>query len=163
MFRSIARFIRGFSYAGKGIIRCICSERNMRFHISSIVLVLYWCCFFEPTAVELALIVLCFGAVCALEAVNTAVEAVCDRIGKEHHPLLGLAKDAAAGGVLLMAAASAVCGLLIFLQPPRFTAAVSVIFGSPLWCGILIALILLAFLFVLLCPAASREYPDEKE
>lgn len=163
MFHAIARFIRGFSYAFKGIGKCICSERNMRFHLSSIVLVLYWCCFFQPTAPEFALIVLCFGAVCALEAVNTAAEALCDRIGKEHHPLLGLAKDAAAGGVLLMAIASAACGLIIFLQPPRFMTAVTAIFTSPLWCGILIALVISAFWFVLLCPTMSRNCSDKKE
>ena len=135
----------------------------MRFHLSAIVLVLYWCCFFNPTAAELALIVLCFGAVCALEAVNTAIEALCDQVSREYHPLLGLAKDAAAGGVLIMAAASAICGFVIFLQPPRFMTAVTAIFTSPVWCAVLIALVILAFWFVLLCPVSSRNAPDKKE
>lgn len=135
----------------------------MRFHVSAIILVLYWCCFFGPTVLEFCLIILCFGAVCAFECMNTALEALCNRVSREQHPLLGLAKDAAAGAVLLMAIASAVCGLLLFLQAPRFLAAVTAIFTSPLWCGVLIALLLLAFWFVLLCPTPNKLPSDKKE
>ena len=163
MLQTFLRFIRSFSYAFKGVGRCILNERNMRFHISAVVLVLYWCWFFQPTPTEFTLILLCFGAVCALECVNTAIEAVCNRVSPEHHPLIGLAKDVAAGAVLCMAVASAIGGLVLFLQPPRFMQAVTALFTSPLFCGILILLVVLAIWFVLVCPTPKKESSDKKE
>ena len=54
------------------------------------------------------------------EAVNTAVEAIVDMVMPEFHPLAKIAKDVAAGGVLLSAVAAAIVGLLI-LGPPLWS------------------------------------------
>ena len=56
-----------------------------------------------------------FGLVMALEMVNTAVEAVVDLVTAERHPLAKIAKDTAAGAVLIAAIMAAVIGLLIFV------------------------------------------------
>ena len=64
-----------------------------------------------------ALLVLAIGLVLAGEAFNTAVEALCDRVAPERHPLVAKAKDVAAGGVLIASIAAAVLGLLV-LGPP---------------------------------------------
>ena len=64
-----------------------------------------------------ALIALAIGSVLAAEALNTALEALADRVAPDPHPLVAKAKDVAAGGVLLAAAAAAVVGLLV-LGPP---------------------------------------------
>ena len=53
----------------------------------------------------------------AAEALNTALEALADRVAPDQHPLVAKAKDVAAGGVLLAAVAAAVMGLLV-LGPP---------------------------------------------
>lgn len=137
----------------------------MRFHCMAIVLVLYWCCFFHPTAAEFLVIMLCFGLVTALECANTAVEALADTLSAEHHPLLKIAKDAAAGAVLLAAIVSAVCGCMLFLQQPRFSIAVCRIFTSPLWCSVLAALVIGAFCFIFVLPAPKKELPafEKKE
>lgn len=132
----------------------------MRFHCMAMLLVSYFCCFFRPTAAEFALVILCFGMVMAFECANTAVEALSDRISMQHHPQLKLAKDAAAGAVLLVSIASAVCGLLLFLQQPRFDAAVRRIFTSPLWCVVLILLVLFAFWFIFVLPAPKKVRPE---
>ena len=71
----------------------------MRFHCMAVILVLFWCCFFDPEAAEFAVVILCFGLVLALECVNTAVEALSDKLTGERHPLIKIAKDAAAGAV----------------------------------------------------------------
>lgn len=52
------------------------------------------------------------------EGFNTAIEKLADRVTREQDPLIGAAKDVAAGAVLLMAVASVVVGLIIFL--PKF-------------------------------------------
>ena len=56
-----------------------------------------------------------FGLVMALELVNTAVEAVVDLVTAKRHPLAKIAKDTAAGAVLIAAIMAAVIGLLIFV------------------------------------------------
>ena len=51
----------------------------------------------------------------ALELVNTAVEAVVDLVTEERKPLAKLAKDAAAGAVLIAAMMSVAAGLIMFV------------------------------------------------
>jgi len=58
---------------------------------------------------------LTIGVVFAAEIINTAIEAVVDLVAPEFHPLAKIAKDAAAGSVLVLAVAAVVVGLLILL------------------------------------------------
>lgn len=50
-----------------------------------------------------------------LELVNTAVEAVVDLVTEERKPLAKIAKDTAAGAVLIAAIMAAIAGIIIFL------------------------------------------------
>ncbi len=59
------------------------------------------------------LILLCV-LVLALEAINTAVEAVVDLVSPDYHPLAKVAKDAAAGALLFVVGGSLVVAVLIF-------------------------------------------------
>lgn len=56
-----------------------------------------------------------FGVILALELVNTAIEAVVDLVTEEYRPLAKLAKDTAAGAVLIASIMAAGTGILIFL------------------------------------------------
>ena len=56
-----------------------------------------------------------FGMVMALELVNTAVESVVDLVTSEYKPLAKIAKDTAAGAVLIAAIMAAIAGLIIFV------------------------------------------------
>jgi diacylglycerol kinase len=63
-------------------------------------------------------VVLAFGAlVLALELMNTALERLADALHPTDHPLVGAAKDASAGAVVVVAAAALVAGLVV-LGPP---------------------------------------------
>ena len=55
----------------------------------------------RPGAVWVALVVTAGGLVLALEAVNAAIEYLADALHPDHHPLVGAAKDVAAGAVLI--------------------------------------------------------------
>jgi diacylglycerol kinase (ATP) len=59
-------------------------------------------------------LVLGIALVWGAEAMNTAVEMACDAISQDHHPLIGKAKDAAAGAVLVAAIAAVIIGALVF-------------------------------------------------
>ena len=58
---------------------------------------------------------LLFGLILSLELVNTALEAVVDLVTKEKKPLAKIAKDTAAGAVLVSAIAAAIIGCIIFV------------------------------------------------
>jgi diacylglycerol kinase (ATP) len=53
--------------------------------------------------------------VLSAEAVNTAVEALADKLSPEPDPLIKRAKDVAAGAVLIVAIAALIIGIIIFL------------------------------------------------
>ena len=67
------------------------------------------------SAVEWCICLGLFGLVMALELVNTAVEAVVDLVTQEYKPLAKIAKDTAAGAVLIAAIMAAIAGLIIFV------------------------------------------------
>ena len=71
--------------------------------------------FFHISMTEWCICLLLCGLIMALELVNTAVEAVVDLVTEERKPLAKIAKDTAAGAVLIAAIFSAVIGCIIFL------------------------------------------------
>ena len=107
--------IKSFGYAFQGILTGIRNERNMKIHCAAIILVTMAGTLFQITAVQWCICLLLFALVAALELVNTAVEAVLDLVTEEKKPLAKVAKDTAAGAVLIAAAASVIIGCIIFL------------------------------------------------
>ena len=73
-----------------------------------------------------AVLALTIGVVLAVEVGNTAIEALVDLASPDTHPLAKVAKDAAAGAVLILALAAVVVGLTI-LGPPLWAR----LMGSP--------------------------------
>lgn len=107
---------RSFGYAFEGIFTCIRNERNMKIHVAVTLLVIIAGFILGLSVTEWCICLGLFGLVMALELVNTAVEAVVDLVvTAERHPLAKIAKDTAAGAVLIAAIMAAVIGLLIFV------------------------------------------------
>ena len=106
---------RSFGYAFEGIFTCIRNERNMKIHVAVALLVIIAGFILGLSVTEWCICLGLFGLVMALEMVNTAVEAVVDLVTAERHPLAKIAKDTAAGAVLIAAIMAAVIGLLIFV------------------------------------------------
>ncbi|HEY8285338.1 MAG TPA: diacylglycerol kinase family protein [Chloroflexota bacterium] len=106
-----------FRFAGQGVVYVFRTQRNMRIHAGAAGGVLALAGLLGVSRVELAVLLLCILAVLTLEMLNTVVEAVVDLATEEYHPLAKVAKDVAAGAVLVMAVGAAAIGLLI-LGPP---------------------------------------------
>lgn len=104
-----------FGYAFEGILIGIRKERNMRIHTAAMILVVFFGTVLGLSATEWCICLVLFGLVMALELVNTAVEAVVDLVTEERKPLAKIAKDTAAGAVLIAAIMAAVIGCIIFL------------------------------------------------
>lgn len=149
-------FFRGFRYAFRGFIHCIKNERNMRFHTVAALYVLIFARFFDFTAAEYALLLAVIGGVMALEAVNTAVEELCDKVCTEHDPQIGLAKDAAAGAVLIMAAFAAAVGVLLFRRAEGWLRAWEFYTSHPLNAGVLILSLPVLFCYVFVWGRAAK-------
>ena len=106
---------KSFGYAFEGIFTCIQKERNMKIHCVMTLFVILAGFIFQISATEWCICLTLFGLVMALELVNTAVEAVVDLVTSERRPLAKIAKDTAAGAVLIAAIMAAIAGLVIFL------------------------------------------------
>lgn len=112
---SLSGRFQSFGYAMRGIVVMLQTQHNAWLHAIASALVLFAGFALEVSNTEWQIIVLAFVAVWAAEAMNTALEFLCDVASTEHHPLVEKAKDVAAGGVLLSALGAAVIGLFIFV------------------------------------------------
>ncbi len=107
--------LESFSHAFAGIFACIKRERNMKIHFAFVVLVSAGGLLFGISQVEWLVCLAFFALVLGAEAFNTAIEAAVDLASPEQNPKAKLAKDAAAGAVLLCSLMAAVAGCIIFL------------------------------------------------
>ena len=117
MRRELKDRIRSFGYALEGIVYLIKSQHNAWIHLIITVAIIGVGFWLGISRSEWAIITLAMMGVWMGEALNSAVEAIVDMVMPEYHPLAKIAKDVAAGGVLLSALAAAIVGFLI-LGPP---------------------------------------------
>ncbi len=109
-----AKFIAGFGYAFPGLWYALRTQVNMRVHLSIAVLAILLGILLRISTVEFAIISVMITIVFVAEMFNTVFELSIDLFSPEYHPLAKLAKDVAAGAVLLSAIFAVVIGLLIF-------------------------------------------------
>lgn len=105
-----------FDYAFQGILYATRTQRNMRIHLLAGAFALFASLFLRLERAYVAIVVLCIALVIALELVNTAIESVVDLMTVAHHPLAKIAKDAAAGAVLIVSMAAVIVGYLVFYE-----------------------------------------------
>src|ERR1039457_1020859 len=110
-----AGFFRSFSFAGQGVWHVVRTERNMRIHLVAAVGAVAAGLVLRISAVDWACVLMAIGLVLTAEALNTVVEALTDLCTSEYHPLAKIAKDAAAGAVLISSAAALGVGIGVFL------------------------------------------------
>ena len=109
-----AKFIAGFGYAFSGLWYALRTQRNVRVHVLIAVLAIVLGIILHISAIEFALIFVAITAVFIAEMFNTVIELCVDLASPEYHPLAKIAKDVAAGAVLLNAILSVVIGLFVF-------------------------------------------------
>lgn len=87
----------------------------MWLHLAASIMVVSAGLFVQLSLEDWRWLVLAIAMVWLAEALNTAVEKLCDRVNPEFDEVIGRVKDLAAGGVLVAAIAAALIGLLTFL------------------------------------------------
>jgi diacylglycerol kinase len=105
-----------FGFALRGLATFV-REPNARIQLAAAFAVAALAAWLRVPRTDAALLALAIGLVLAAEALNSALEALADRVAPDHHELVAMAKDLAAGAVLLAAIAAAAAGLLL-LGPP---------------------------------------------
>lgn len=107
--------IRSFGFAFQGIFYVIRTQRNMQIHLAIGALAVLAAILFGISSGEWAALLAVMALVYSLEMVNTVIESIVDMITEEYHPLAKVAKDAAAGAVLVAAIFAVGTGVAIFL------------------------------------------------
>ena len=103
-----------FKYAAAGVTYAFHTQRNFRIHCVMGTLAIAIGAVLQLTGVEMAVICITSGLVLTLELLNTAIESVVDlTVGQTYHELAKIAKDCAAGAVLISAFASVLVGFCL--------------------------------------------------
>lgn len=108
------KFFKGFGFAFAGIWQMLLHERNFKVHVLALLVVILAGFYFHITAQEWINILLVSALVLSLEAINTAIEKLCDLYTTETHPQIKIIKDIAAGAVLISAIFALVIAIVIF-------------------------------------------------
>ena len=105
-----------FNFAFEGIIHVLRTQRNMRIHflVAAVVLVVAFAA--GVSKLELIALLLAIAFVLIAEMINTAVEGTIDVATTSFDPMAKLAKDIAAGAVLIATATAVAIGYLIFSE-----------------------------------------------
>ena len=110
--------IKSFACALRGLFITFKSERNFRFHILAMCLVVALGLYLGLSLLEWGLIIFSIGFVLVSELFNTAVERLGDEAaqGRQNH-LVRNSKDIAAAAVFLSAVTALVIGIIILFIP----------------------------------------------
>jgi diacylglycerol kinase (ATP) len=106
--------VESFNYAVEGIIHVLRTHRNLRIHFAAATVVLVLALVLGVDRIELVVLLLSIAFVLVAEMINTAIEAAIDVATSSFDPLAKLAKDIAAGAVLIASVNAVVVGYLVF-------------------------------------------------
>ena len=104
---------QSFNYALEGVIHALRTQRNMRIHFAVAAAVLVLAFVYDVTRIELIALMIAIAFVLIAEMVNTAVEATIDLSTPSFDPLAKIAKDLAAGAVLIASVNAIAVGYLV--------------------------------------------------
>ncbi len=110
--------LASFRYAWAGIHYAFTTQRNFRIHTVVAILAISLGIYLGIAAIKMAIVTLTCAMVMALELINTAIESLVDLTVKQsYHELAKIAKDCAAGAVLVSAFAAVIVAAFILLPP----------------------------------------------
>jgi diacylglycerol kinase len=109
-----AAFMASFGYAFSGLWHVLRTQRNARVHAAIALLTITMGMALRISAGEFALTFVAISGVFIAEMFNTALEACVDLASPQLHPLAKVAKDVAAGAVLVSAVLALIIGFCIF-------------------------------------------------
>ncbi len=109
------KLVKSFSYAIAGIVHAVKYNQNLRIHFIAAMLVVVLSIIFDINPFEMGILGVCILLVISAEMINTSIEEMVDLITLEHREEARIAKDVAAGMVLITVLGSVIVGILVFL------------------------------------------------
>jgi diacylglycerol kinase (ATP) len=106
-----------FSAAAHGVAYTLRTQRNTRIELAAAAAVVGAGLWLRIRPLEWAVLALTIAVILALEAVNSAIEALVDLVSPDYHDLARIAKDCAAGAMLLAVLGSLGVAAAIFGPP----------------------------------------------
>ncbi|MDP2585689.1 MAG: diacylglycerol kinase family protein [Candidatus Levybacteria bacterium] len=106
--------IKSFGYAFEGLFHAIKFNRNFKIHLVVALMVILLSIFFNVRSYEMGILGVMILLVILAEMINTAIEEMVNLITNEHRREAKIAKDVAAGMVLVTAMGAVVVGIFIF-------------------------------------------------
>jgi diacylglycerol kinase (ATP) len=155
-----ASVVTSFNYAFEGIIYVVRTQRNMRVHFAVALAILPIAVLLGVTRFELLAVMLAVSFVLIAEMINTALEKAIDVATNSFDPLARVAKDVAAGAVLVAAVNAAFVGYLVFAERLRDPSrrAIDTVRDSPLHLTV-IAMVVVTMLVISLKAVTNRGSP----
>jgi diacylglycerol kinase len=108
------KMISSFLFAWQGLLYCFQSQRNMKIHFFITLIIFLLSFWLQLTRAEFLAVILIVALVWVAEIINTALEKVIDICAPHYHPLAEVAKNVAAGAVLVSAFFALIIGILVF-------------------------------------------------
>ena len=106
--------LKSFKYAFEGVFFAFKLNRNIRIHFLVALIVILVSLYLKVSPFEMSILGIMIILVISSEMINTAIEEMVDLIVSEHRKEAKIAKDVAAGMVLVTSIGSVVVGILIF-------------------------------------------------
>lgn len=147
----IKKIVDSFNYAIDGILYAVRTQRNMRIDMVAALIVLTACFFTNLSKAELLVVVISIAMVVSAELMNTAIECTVDMSANYYHPLAKIAKNVAAGGVLVTAINSVIVGYIVFgdkLQPITITVIKKIKNSNPYMIFVILVIVCIATIIV---------------
>lgn len=108
--------VDSFNNAINGIIHAFKTEKNMKIHVLTAVMVLIFSLFTTINRYEFMILCFTIALVIVAEMLNTAIESLVDISTEQYHPLAEKAKDVAAGAVFIATINALIVGYMIFFD-----------------------------------------------
>jgi diacylglycerol kinase (ATP) len=99
--KGLARIWAATIYSVDGLRACFRSEEAFRIELILSLIFAPLAFILGETAIEIAMLLLAIALVLLVELLNSAIEAVVDRVGMDYHELSKKAKDIASGAVFI--------------------------------------------------------------
>lgn len=112
------RLMRSFKHASAGLYFALAHNQNLRIHFVGAAVVISLSIVFDINPFEMGILGVMILLVICAEMINTALEEMVNLITKEHRKEAKIAKDVAAGMVMVTSIGSVIVGILIFI--PHF-------------------------------------------
>lgn len=123
-------FIEACNNAVNGIIYTATTQRNFRIQLVIAVITMVLCLFYGLDTAEFLCLVFAIFMVIFAEMINTAIETVVDLFVDVYHPKAKIAKDVAAGAVVLAACNALIVGYFIFFKEENLKAISDSVFNN---------------------------------